>query len=136
MGMRTVRLDDEMERVLKQLTQTTGWSVSTALKQGLLALRDHAVRDMQRTPYEVYRRLDLEADTPSRLQPNHTEESSQHFDESIVNDPGRYRPVRYTGSILKMPNTNYAGNTVFIWESEDRRCDFIGNPKICSAALY
>jgi hypothetical protein len=52
MGMRTVRLDDEMERVLKQLTQTTGWSVSTALKQGLLAF-DHVARDTQRAPYEI-----------------------------------------------------------------------------------
>jgi hypothetical protein len=59
MGMRTVRLDDETERVLKQLTQTTGWSVSAALKHGLMALRDHVAHHAQRTPYEVYRHLDL-----------------------------------------------------------------------------
>ena len=59
MGMRTVRLDDETEQVLKQFTRTTGWSVSTALKQGLMALREHVVHRAQRRPYDVYRRLDL-----------------------------------------------------------------------------
>jgi hypothetical protein len=59
MGMRTVRLDDETEQVLKQLTRTTGWSVSAALKQGLMALREHVAHHAPRRPYEVYRRLDL-----------------------------------------------------------------------------
>jgi hypothetical protein len=59
MGMRTVRLDDETEQVLKQLTRTMGWSVSAALKQGLMALREHVAQHAQRRPYEVYRRLDL-----------------------------------------------------------------------------
>ena len=59
MGMRTVRLDDETEQVLRQITRTTGWTVSTALKQGLMTLRDHAARHAWRTPYEVYNKLDL-----------------------------------------------------------------------------
>jgi predicted DNA-binding protein len=59
MGIRTVRLDDETEKVLKQVTQKTGWSVSAALKRGLLVLRDEVTRRATRLPFEVYRRLDL-----------------------------------------------------------------------------
>ncbi len=59
MGIRTVRLDDETEKVLKQVTQKTGWSVSAALKRGVLVLRDEVGRGTQRSPFEIYRRLDL-----------------------------------------------------------------------------
>lgn len=38
MGIRTVRLDDETEKALAQVTKKTGWSLSTALKRGVLAL--------------------------------------------------------------------------------------------------
>jgi len=34
MGIRTVRLDDETEKVLGQITRVTGLSVSAALKRG------------------------------------------------------------------------------------------------------
>jgi Ribbon-helix-helix protein, copG family. len=40
MGMRTVRLDDETEKLLQRIMRETGLSVSSALKKGLLALRD------------------------------------------------------------------------------------------------
>lgn len=59
MGLRTVRLDEETEKVLKQVTQTTGWSVSAALKRGVLVLRDEVGRSTRRSPFEIYRRLDL-----------------------------------------------------------------------------
>ena len=59
MGIRTVRLDDETEKVLKQVTQKTGWSVSSALKRGVLVLRDEVGRRIQQSPFEIYRRLDL-----------------------------------------------------------------------------
>jgi hypothetical protein len=59
MGIRTVRLDDETEKVLKQVTQKTGWSVSAALKRGILVLRDEVARRATRLPFDVYRRLDL-----------------------------------------------------------------------------
>ena len=59
MGIRTVRLDDETEKVLKQVTQKTGWSVSSALKRGVLVLRDEVGRRVQQSPFEIYRRLDL-----------------------------------------------------------------------------
>ena len=59
MGLRTVRLDDETEKVLKQVMRKTGWSVSTALKRGVLVLRDEVGRASQQSPFEIYRRLDL-----------------------------------------------------------------------------
>ncbi|WHZ16572.1 MAG: hypothetical protein OJF52_003422 [Nitrospira sp.] len=59
MGVRTVRLDAETEKVLRQVTQKTGWSVSTILKRGVLVLRDEVGRTAQRSPFEIYRRLDL-----------------------------------------------------------------------------
>lgn len=59
MSIRTVRLDEETEQVLKRVTQQTGWSVSTALKQGLLVLQEDVARRASRTPFDVYRRLDL-----------------------------------------------------------------------------
>ena len=59
MGIRTVRLDDETEKVLKHVTKTTGWSVSTALKRGVLVLREEVGRTSQQSAFEIYRRLDL-----------------------------------------------------------------------------
>lgn len=59
MGIRTVRLDDETEKVLGQITRVTGLSVSAALKRGLLALRDEVTRQAHQVPYDVYRELDL-----------------------------------------------------------------------------
>ncbi len=59
MGLRTVRLDEETEKILRQVTKKTGWSVSTTLKQGVLVLRDEVVRHPQRSAFEIYRHLDL-----------------------------------------------------------------------------
>lgn len=59
MGLRTVRLDDETEKVLKQVTKKTGWSVSTTLKRGVLVLRNEVSRHSQQSAFDIYRRLDL-----------------------------------------------------------------------------
>ncbi len=59
MSLRTVRLDDETEKALKQLTKKTGWSVSTALKRGVLVLRDEVGRNPQQSAFDIYSRLDL-----------------------------------------------------------------------------
>jgi hypothetical protein len=59
MGLRTVRLDDETEKILKQVTKKTGWSVSTTLKRGVLVLRDEVSRRPERSAFEIYRCLDL-----------------------------------------------------------------------------
>lgn len=58
MALRTVRLDEEAEKVLKEIRDATGLPISEALKCGLRALR----KDLQqkgRTPYEIYRKLNL-----------------------------------------------------------------------------
>lgn len=59
MGIRTVRLDEETEKVLAEIVTVTGLSVSAAMKKGLLVLRNYAVREAQRIPYDIYRELDL-----------------------------------------------------------------------------
>lgn len=59
MATRTVRLDDEAERVLTSLTKSTGLSISEVLKRGLLAYTQEARDAADRVPYEIFRRLDL-----------------------------------------------------------------------------
>lgn len=60
MGTRTVRLDEESERILAEVRRAKQLSVSAALTQGLVALRD-AIREEgpSSAPYEIYSRLDL-----------------------------------------------------------------------------
>jgi hypothetical protein len=59
MGIRSVRLDEEAEKVLAQIVTVTGLSVSAAMKKGLLVLRNDVVREAHRVPYDVYKELDL-----------------------------------------------------------------------------
>lgn len=59
MGIHTVRLDEETEKVLAQIVAVTGLSVSAAMKQGLLVLRNDVVRNAQRIPYDIYKELNL-----------------------------------------------------------------------------
>jgi hypothetical protein len=59
MGIRTVRLDDEAERELARLRSATGLSISEVLKRGLKAYRTQVAGESPRTPYEIYKQLDL-----------------------------------------------------------------------------
>ncbi len=59
MGIRTVRLDEETEKVLAQIVTVTGLSVSAAMKKGLQVLRNEVVREAHRVPYDIYKELDL-----------------------------------------------------------------------------
>ena len=59
MGIRTVRLDEDTEKVLTQIVTVTGLSVSAAMKKGLLVLRNDVVAQARRVPYDVYKELDL-----------------------------------------------------------------------------
>lgn len=59
MALRTVRLDDDSERILERLVEETGMSISAVLKEGLLALRDRLSEKTARTAYEIYQELDL-----------------------------------------------------------------------------
>ncbi|HYN21525.1 MAG TPA: hypothetical protein VE078_11235 [Thermoanaerobaculia bacterium] len=59
MAIRTVRLDDASERILKELTEETGMSISAVLKEGLLVLRARGAESSRRTAYEIYEKLDL-----------------------------------------------------------------------------
>lgn len=59
MATRTVRLDEEAEAALKQIRETTGLPISEALKRGLRSLQERVQHEATRTPYDVYRALDL-----------------------------------------------------------------------------
>ena len=59
MATRTVRLDDEAERALREIRQATGLPMSEALKRGLRVLRNQVRRRSSRPPYAIYAELDL-----------------------------------------------------------------------------
>jgi hypothetical protein len=59
MSTRTVRLDDESEKILEQIQRQTGLSVSDVLKTGLLAAHNELRRAASAAPYEIYERIDL-----------------------------------------------------------------------------
>lgn len=60
MAIRTVRLDDDSEKILKELIMETGMSISTLLKEGLVVLRERqALSAPRRTAWEIYDELDL-----------------------------------------------------------------------------
>lgn len=61
MAVRTVRLDPESERALREVRRLTGLSTSGALKRGLVAMRD-AIRSRDAAdPWVIYVELDLGA---------------------------------------------------------------------------
>ena len=59
MATRTVRLDEEAEAALREIRDATGLPISEALKRGLRSLGERVKRETQRTPYDIYRELDL-----------------------------------------------------------------------------
>jgi hypothetical protein len=59
MGTRTVHLDDETEQTLERLRNRTGLSIAEVLKQGLNAYEGQALQQATRSPYDIYRELDL-----------------------------------------------------------------------------
>jgi hypothetical protein len=60
MSTRTVRLDEESERLLAKVRRAKGLSASAALKQGLVALSDALdAEGPSERPFEIYRTLDL-----------------------------------------------------------------------------
>lgn len=59
MGIRTVRLDDEAEKVLREIQAATDMPISAALKRGLRAVRDEVLTAERRTAWDVYSQLDL-----------------------------------------------------------------------------
>jgi len=58
MAVRTVRLDEDSERILEALVSEMGMPASEILKQGLLALRDRRQAGTIRA-YDVYKQLNL-----------------------------------------------------------------------------
>lgn len=53
MVTRTVRLDSESEKILEEISRSTGLSASAALKRGLRALRAEIAKEALRPSYEI-----------------------------------------------------------------------------------
>jgi hypothetical protein len=58
-SMRSVRLDDEAEQALEEIRKATGASISDALKQGLLVVREALRQGAAASPYDVYASIDI-----------------------------------------------------------------------------
>ena len=61
MGVRTIRLDPESERLLAEVRRRTGMNVSQALKAGLNAVHAAVRNEAAAYPYAIYASLDLGA---------------------------------------------------------------------------
>jgi len=59
MATRTVRLDAETEKVLQEVREATGLPISEAFKRGLRSLQEQVRHETGRTPFDIYRQLDL-----------------------------------------------------------------------------
>lgn len=59
MATRTVRLDEETEKALREVRAETGLPISEALKRGLRLLQEQVRLEPERTAYDVYKELDL-----------------------------------------------------------------------------
>jgi len=59
MGIRTVRLDDKTERMLEEIRDATGLTISEVLKRGVQAYAEQTEAALSRRPYDVFRRIEL-----------------------------------------------------------------------------
>jgi hypothetical protein len=59
MAVRTVRLDEQTERKLQKLRRDQGLTISEVFKRGLEAYAEQARCGAAKTPYDVYRDLEL-----------------------------------------------------------------------------
>jgi hypothetical protein len=61
MGMKTVRMEPEDEKLLARIQRRTGWTASDVLKRGMRLLDKSLATGSQKSPYEIYTALDLGA---------------------------------------------------------------------------
>lgn len=59
MALRTVRLNEEEEKALREIRRHSGLATSAALRRGLQLLRRSLVPEPLPSSYEVYKRLNL-----------------------------------------------------------------------------
>jgi hypothetical protein len=59
MGMKTVRMEPEDEKLLARLRRRTGLTTSDILKRGMKLLDESLTEKPQKTAYEIYCELDL-----------------------------------------------------------------------------
>jgi hypothetical protein len=89
MATRTVRLDEEAEKVLDEVRVATGLPISEALKAGLRSLQ-HRLKNGEpaRSSCDIYRQLDL---GPGGYAIGPSTNSRAAVRKSVRDDPGGHR---------------------------------------------
>lgn len=87
MGMRTVRLTEEEEEILKKARAQAGLGPSAALKRGLRALEKELRWEAMPTFWEVYSKMDLTGTGGHSLGP--ASEAKRLVREAILRKHGR-----------------------------------------------
>ena len=59
MGIRTIRMDEDAERLLSRIVEATGMSISATFKEGLKVLQGELSNERKGAPYDIYKELDL-----------------------------------------------------------------------------
>lgn len=59
MGIRTIRMDDDAERLLSRILQATGMSISATFKEGLKVLQGELSKERRGAPYDIFKEMDL-----------------------------------------------------------------------------
>lgn len=59
MGVKTVRMDPEDEKLLERLRRRTGLTASDILKRGMRLMDDSLSKNPAKTAYEIYCELDI-----------------------------------------------------------------------------
>ncbi|MBI4765761.1 MAG: hypothetical protein HY787_14350 [Deltaproteobacteria bacterium] len=79
MGIRTIRMDDDTERLLSRIIQTTGLSITAAFKEGLKVFQNELIKTKRGSPYDLYKEMNLGpggyAKTPSTEVKNSVKEA-------------------------------------------------------------
>ena len=59
MSIKTVRMDDDDEKLLERVKRATGWSASEVIKRGLRSLDRQLREQPSKRAFDVYKALDL-----------------------------------------------------------------------------
>lgn len=60
MGVRTVRMEPEQEKLLERIQRRTGWTASDAIRRGLVLLDEQLKAKPKKTAWEIYSELVLD----------------------------------------------------------------------------
>ncbi len=74
MAIRSVRLDNETEDILRSILNRTQLTVTQVVKEGIRTLAQNLDRDAGMSPYEIFTSLDLGPGGEARVSSAHAKE--------------------------------------------------------------